>query len=447
MKGRLEVSTTYGNGSWQEQAHQVIALEPDRGVENFAINLYPELKGQIFDGFGGAITESAAYVYSLMKKEDKEKLMKEYFSSDCMNYQMVRLSIDSCDFSLEHYEAMSDPEDLLFESFSMERLEKYIFPMLEDAQKFAKKRLEVMLSPWSPPAFMKTNGDRNHGGKLKEEYRPVWARYLCHYIKEFKKRGFYVKRISLQNEPKAVQIWDSCVFTAKEQRDFLVDFMYPEMVKNHLEDIEVFVWDHNKERVYEWMKECIDEKSDSLIAGAAFHWYSGDHFESLDALKRVYPNKKLILSESCIELVKFDGEDEVANALRLSHEIIGDLNHGMEAFYDWNLLLNEEGGPNHVENYCLAPFMYDTKRRKLKETLLAQHLRHFAKNLLPGSVEILSSGYTNRIDVTAFLRPDRKIALLLLNHSEEVEKVNLRIEGQLAELILYPKSITSGILD
>ena len=112
--------------------------------------------------------------------------------------------------------------------------------------------------------------------------------------------------------------------------------------------MEIFLWDHNKERVYEWMRDIIDPETDGLVAGAAFHWYSGDHFEALDLARRRFPDKKLIISESCIEFSKFGGEDALQSALRLSHEIIGDLNHGMTAFYDWNLLLDERGGPNHV---------------------------------------------------------------------------------------------------
>ena len=126
--------------------------------------------------------------------------------------QLVWVHIDSCDFSTGMYEAMSDPTDRDLKTFSFERTEKYILPMLTDAQKAAGKPLKLMLSPWSPPAFMKTNGNRVGGGKLKPEFRDFWADYICRYIEEFQKRGFYVQRISLQNEPKAVQTWDDLFF-------------------------------------------------------------------------------------------------------------------------------------------------------------------------------------------------------------------------------------------
>ena len=119
-------------------------------------------------------------------------------------------------------------------TFSFSRTEKYILPMLADAENAAGKKLKLMLSPWSPPAFMKTNGERKHGGSLKPEYREFWADYICRYILEFRKRGYEVQRISLQNEPKAVQPWDSCIYTAREEKEFLRDFMYPALQKHDL---------------------------------------------------------------------------------------------------------------------------------------------------------------------------------------------------------------------
>jgi len=442
----LELFTTPGNAEYQSPKRRKFIFSQDPGVENQVVNLYPEIKSDVLEGFGGAITDSAAYVYSLMNKHQRETLMKTYFSPQKMNYGLVRIPMDSCDFSLETYEAMSDPEDRLLKSFSFVRTKKYILPMLNDAQKAAGRPLELMLSPWSPPAFMKTNGQRTHGGSLKLEYRELWAEYLCRYILEFRERGYKVRRISLQNEPRAAQAWDSCVFTAQEQKDFLVEHMAPAMKRHGLEDVEVFLWDHNKERVYEWMRDILDQQTSPLVAGAAFHWYSGDHFESLELARRAFPDKKLILSESCIEFKKFRHDDDVQNALRLSHEIIGDLNHGMTAFYDWNLLLNEKGGPNYVKNYCLAPFLFDTVEKELMPQLVQRHLAHFSGYLSPGSVRIEHSRYTDILDITAWQRPDGSLAMVLLNKAVETSPVYLRLNGQVVKCRLPPQSISTGVI-
>lgn len=439
MELQLLITTDLTPQNWETHP-----FAPDPGEENHVVNLYPEVSFETMEGFGGAVTDAAGYVYSLMNEAQKKELMDAYFSPERMGYRLVRIPMDSCDFSTELYEADSDPDDEKLEKFSFARTEKYILPMLADAQKAAGKPLELMLSPWSPPAYMKTNSQRLHGGKLKPEYRARWAEYICRYIKAFQERGYTVRRISMQNEPKAVQTWDSCVFTAQEQKEFLRDFMAPALARNGLQDIEVFIWDHNKERVYEWMRDIADAETGHLVAGAAFHWYSGDHFEALDLVRRLYPDKKLIISESCIEYSKFGSEDAAKQAMRLSHEIIGDLNHGMTAFYDWNLLLDESGGPNHAGNLCLAPFLYDTKQKKLLPQLVQRHFEHFSQYIVPGSVRIGCSKYTSELDVTAWKRPDGVIAVVILNRGAESQTICLRLNGQAASCELPAGSIATG---
>lgn len=416
---------------------------PDSGVENQVVNIYPSVRGQSFEGFGGAFTDSAGYVYAQLSDKDRQTLVHTYFDADKLNYRLGRIHLDSCDFSMEQYEAMSDPEDMEMEHFSLERALRYVMPLIQDVEKISGRKVELMISPWSPPAFMKTNGERLHGGFLKEEYREWWAEYICLYIRRLREAGCQVKRMSLQNEPAAVQTWDSCVYTSEQEKVFLRDFLYPALQKNGLEDIEIFIWDHNKERVFERACGIIDETTDHMIDGIAFHWYSGDHFEALGYLQNRFPGKKLILSEACIEYSKYAADDYLANAQKYAHDIIGNLNHGMSAFYDWNLLLDENGGPNHVGNFCDAPYLYDTKKKKLMERNTLSYIRHFSHFILPGAVWIGTSRYTDQIDVTAFENPDGSVQVVLLNREMNKKKAVLRMEGETAELWLEAESITT----
>ena len=431
-----------------EMTAETIPFQKDvEEVENQVVNLYPEATFQTFEGFGGAITDAAGYVYSLMNEEQKRQVVETYFSLERMGYGLVRVHMDSCDFSMGMYEAMSDPSDRELKSFSFERTEKYILPMLADAQKAAGRPLKLMLSPWSPPVFMKTNGQRAGGGKLKPEYRDFWADYICRYIEEFQKRGYQVQRISLQNEPKAVQTWDSCLYTAEDEKVFLRDYLYPTLVRHGLNNIEVFIWDHNKERLYERVRDTVDEQTKDMVAGAAFHWYSGDHFDTLDLVRQQYPELKLITSESCIEYRFYGAGDEPGNCARLAHELMGDLNHGMNAFYDWNILLDEQGGPNHVGNWCYAAFMYDRAEKRLNENLLQKYYWHFSHFIKPGAVRIGLTKYSDKLEATAFRNPDGSIAVVLFNGGEEPLAVNLRLNGQVAEFAVKGKTIATGTVN
>ncbi len=437
MSLTLNLSMTYGGGAWNEQFHQAVLFR--RGdTENKVINLYPDIAYQTFDGFGGAITEAAGSTYLQMDDNQKRALMNAYFGKERMNYQFVRIPIDSCDFSVGQYEASSKPD---FSDFSFTRVEQSILPMLDDAEKAAGRKLSIILSPWSPPAYMKTNGKRNFGGKLKPEYEALWAEYLCRYILEYRKRGYQVAGLTLQNEPKAVQTWDSCLFTAQEEKHFLQARLWPALERHGLSDISIYLWDHNKERVWEWMRDIIDEETDRMVAGAAFHWYSGDHFDALDLCRMRYPDKKLIVSESCVEFYKYDASDARGAAMRLSHELMGDLNHGISAFIDWNLLLDENGGPNYVGNYCQAPFLYDTQKKKLMPHLISQHFEHFAHAVQPGATRIAATRYGEEIEVTAWKQPDGTLSGVLINRSAEARPICVRLNDQEADLLLPPQSI------
>lgn len=438
-------STTYENNIECCMENELDFL-PDNGEENQLVNLYPQMKYQEFEGFGGALTESAGYVFGQMRKEQQDELLRQYFGADQMKYRMVRIPIDSCDFSLGHYEAVEDAKDKAFCGFQLKRVEKNIFPLLDSAQAVYGDDLEIMLTPWSPPAYMKTNHDRNHGGKLKEEYKKTWADYICRYIKEYRKRGYQVKRMSLQNEPKAAQKWDSCIYTAKEEKEFLRDYMWPSLQENGLEDIEVFIWDHNKERAFERACAIIDETTEHMISGIAFHWYSGDHFEALKMIHEKFPNKKLILSEACIEYSKFASDDYLRNAQKYAHDMIGNMNNGMTGFYDWNIVLNQTGGPNHVGNLCDAPFLFDTDSRKLIKRNTAGYLWHFSHFIESGAVRIGTTSYTDEAEVTAFLNPDGKIAAVLLNRTDKELPVNIRMNDRLAAVCLRPNSIATAVV-
>ncbi|MDF2945047.1 MAG: glucosylceramidase [Herbinix sp.] len=444
---KLSLITTTFEHNTKSEIQQSYQFIPDQGIENNVINLYPEMEYQTFEGFGGALTDSSGYVYSLMNEQQKKQMMDTYFGEDQLNYNAVRIHIDSCDFSLDQYEAMSDQEDLELKSFDLSRTNKYIIPLLTDVKKAAGKVPEILISPWSPPAFMKTNGERSHGGKLKKDYRTMWADYICRYIIEFRKLGFQITKMTLQNEPNAVQTWDSCTYTGEEEKEFLRNYMYPALERNSLTEVEIFIWDHNKERVFERACEVIDEETDKMITGLAFHWYSGDHFEALKLIKERFPNKKLILSETCIEYSKFDKDDYLANAQKYAHDIIGNINNGMSEFYDWNILLDEKGGPNHVGNYCDAPFLYDTLNHLLIERNTLSYIRHFSHFITPGAKRIAYTKYTDQLEVTALKNPDGKLVIVLLNRSEEKIPVVIRLKGEYFSMEIERQSISTGIID
>ena len=433
-------TTCFAGGGTGHYNQQGSLISDEKNTENQVINLHPELSYETFEGFGGAVTDAAAYVYSLMDEEQKKEVLRTYFSKDRLGYRLLRVPVDSCDFSVETYDSLVEKDPV---KVMIKRAGKYIFPMLRDIFAACEEPPEIMVSPWSPPEYMKTNGQRQRGGHLKREYYSDWAEYICQYILALQAEGFPVKRMSIQNEANAVQKWDSCLYSAEEEKQFLKNALYPALKKHGLDEIEIYIWDHNKERLYERAVEVIDSETEKMVSGITFHWYSGDHFEEMDLVRKKFPNLKLILSESCLEYCKFRSDDVTEGVFALLHELIGDLNHGMCMFHDWNLCLDEKGGPNYVGNYCHAPYLFHQEKKRLLPQPTLDCFYHVSHYLQPGSVRIAHSVYTDKIEAAAYKNTDGSIILILLNRTEKQLPVNMRLHGRTGILNILPQSITT----
>lgn len=394
------------------------------------INVYPEVKYQTFHGFGGAFTEAAAHVYGRMSEEQQKKIIEDYFGKDGLRYSMGRIHMNSCDFALGNYTYIKEGDETL-ESFEISHDEKEIIPMILAAENAAEKKISLLLSPWSPPAFMKTNGEMNHGGSLKKEYYKTWADYFVKFIKEYKSRGFQIDYLTVQNEPMAVQTWDSCVYSGEEEGIFVRDYLGPALEQAGLSDIGIFVWDHNKEEAYQRFKDVVfDEKVSRFVRGEALHWYTGDHFEAIEAVKKMYPEKEIFFTEGCVEYSRFADSGEVEKAEMYAHDILGNLNAGISASLDWNLLLDEKGGPNHVGNFCAAPILCTPDADIYEKRLSYYYIGQFSRYIKEGAVRIATTRYTDAIEVTGFLNPDGERVIVLFNKSEKEVEYSLREKAE-----------------
>jgi len=415
---------------------------------------------QRFEGFGGALTESSGYVLSLMPAEKRKEAVEAYFSSKTGNgYAFARTHLNSCDFSLENW-ACVEKQDELLGSFSMERTDKYITPLVQQAHDCADKNLKLLVSPWSPPAWMKDNADMNNGGKLLKKYYPLWAAYFVRFIDELKKRGIDTWAVSVQNEPAAKQVWDSCLYTALEEGEFAALHLGPAL-ENYVgaggEKIKIFVWDHNRDLLWERFSQSMSVAgADRYIDGAAFHWYSGDQYENVAKVAQAYPGKSLVFTEGCIEGgprpgAWFSGE-------RYGHNIINDLNNGCTAWIDWNIVLDMSGGPNHVGNVCDAPILADTNNGDLHYQSSYYYIGHFSRFIRPEarrvgfSVDSYMTPATvdgrmgNMMECCAFKNADGSFALVVMNRTEADLMYELAGSG-IAALRCPPRGIQTIIFN
>lgn len=431
------ITTSYLNRTILQSDSACDVIWDDGSQERDVINLYPSVLNQTVRGFGGAVTEAVGHTLLLLPPQQRQELLKECFGEEGLGYTLARTSIDSCDFSLSQYEAAPAPGA----PFNLERDEKSIIPVLQAAQQCCPTPISLMLTPWSPPAYMKDNNERSHGGRLRPEYYGAWAEYVCRYIAAYRARGIRVDRISIQNEPNAVQRWDSCLFSGEEEKRFLRDHLAPALKRSSLEDVAVYIWDHNKERLFDRVCEVADEETLPLITGAAFHWYSGDHFDALRLVRREYPKLELLFSEGCIEYDRFSAENQLQSARIYGHDMIGNFNAGMNTFIDWNIALDESGGPNHAKNYCDAPILCNTRAGTFEKRLSYYYIWHFSHFIKTGARQVGSTRFGGEVDAAAFQNPGGAIVVVLLNTTSARRDVFLRISGSVIETPLAPDSI------
>lgn len=406
---------------WQETEVEYA----EQGDCMHVVNVFPDLKGQTVEGFGGAITEASVYSASKLDADKRQEVLKGYYGEEGLRYNLARVHIHSCDFALGNYTYVEEGDEDL-STFDVAHDRDLLFPFIKEAMALQNGNLDFLASPWSPPAYMKTNGDMNHGGKLKEEYASIWAQYYVKFIKAYAEEGIEISYITVQNEPMAVQTWDSCIYEAAEEGAFVKKYLAPALKEAGLSHIQIFVWDHNKEEVYDRAKETFEvEGVREEVTGIAVHWYTGDHFDALRAVKQAFPEKKLFFTEGCVEYSRFADSGEVQKAEMYGHDILGNLKAGVEAYFDWNILLDEKGGPNHVGNFCASPMMLDGEGG-VEKRLTYYYIGHFSRYIKKGAVQLMTSTYTDKIEAVAFENPDGERVVVLLNKSAEPVEVTLR---------------------
>ncbi|WP_067619857.1 glycoside hydrolase family 30 protein [Alicyclobacillus acidiphilus] len=439
------IQTARDTGDRLSEISPLVFVEDNETWRGF-IKIYPDVRYQEIEGFGGAFTEAAAVTLAKMSEDVQQQVLQSYFHPTLgIGYSLCRTHIHSCDFALGNYTYVTDGDTELA-SFSVSRDEEALIPMIRGAMGVEGASFRLFASPWSPPAWMKTNGAMNGGGRLLPEYRAVWADYYVKYIEAYRDRGISIWGLTVQNEPHAVQRWDSCIYDAHDEVEFVKRFLGPALSRSGLENIRLMIWDHNKDGVYPRAKAAYsDPEAAAYIWGTAFHWYSGDHFGDLDAARYRFPDKKLLFTEGCIE----GGVhlNDWSTGERYAHHILGDLNHWACGWVDWNLVLDEQGGPNHVGNFCDAPVIADTRTNTLTYENSYYYIGHFSKYVRPGAVRIGCSVFTDELECTAFQNPDDSIVVIVLNRTDAVISYHLQFEaGILASGSSQPHSIQTILI-
>ena len=399
------------------------------------ITVDPKIKYQKHLGFGGALTDAACISFNYLPEVIKEIYLEAYFSKDGLNYNLLRYPLGSCDFSDRSYHYLNN-QDIGFLNIDCDKDRIAMYKRIANVQ----KDLTVFAVPWTPPSFMKDTNEMCYGGKLKPEYYELYAKMLLKSVELLRNEGLNIKVLNTQNEPLAKQVWESCIYTGIEEANFVRDYL----LKYKPNDLVIGIWDHNRDV----LKSRIDETfSNGLkpeeVEYVCFHWYSGKDFEQLDYVHEKYPNLHLVMTEGCVELLldknKENSIGDFAHGERYIHQMINDFNHYCEGYIDWNLSLDNKGGPNHVGNFCEAPIMIE-KGGTMKLMYSFHAIAHFSRYIVPGAYRIDSKSDNPDIELVSYENPDKSLLSVIYNQSDSVHTINHPFEKE-ALLELEPHTV------
>lgn len=452
--------------------------DPVSEGKEIGISIFPESKFQTIIGFGGAFTESSAYLLRKLGAKNQKDILQAYFGTDGANYTLTRTHINSCDFSLSNYSYASQPGDVELEDFSIDEDRDDLIPMIKAAQLVSKDGFKIISSPWTAPPWMKDNNEWR-GGKLKPEYYATWALYFSKYIKAYKEEGIDIWGVTVENEPLGNgNNWESMHYTPQEMVDFVKNHLGPQMLADG-HDVKILGYDQNRgKELEEWAEVLLgDEEALEYFYGIAVHWYTStvDWFpESLNVTHQLAPDKHIIHTEGCIDAeVPHWKEDDwywkkeatdwgydwapeadkpdhpkYVPVYRYARDIIGCMNNWVEGWVDWNMILDKEGGPNWAKNWCIAPVIVDPDKDEVYYTPLYYTLTHFSKFIRPGAVRIgFELSDNDQFMATATLNPDGSIALVVLNMNDEIRNLNISINGKKSKVQISPSALQTIILN
>ncbi|MFH6998407.1 glycoside hydrolase family 30 beta sandwich domain-containing protein [Flavobacterium sp. FlaQc-57] len=396
----------------------------------------PSKKFQNFMGIGGAITDASAEIFAKLSKEKQTEFLNAYYDKQKgIGYSLLRTTIQSSDFSSGSYSYIEEGDKDL-KTFSIDHDRQYRIPLIKKAIQTAGGKLTTYAAPWSPNAFMKSNKNVLKGGTLLPEYYQSWANFYVKFIKAYEKEGIPIWGTSTQNEPMAVQKWESCIYTAEEERDFIKNFLGPTLKKEKLQNIKIIAWDHNRDLMNHRANVIYsDPEASKYVWGMGFHWYENwsggaSMFDNVAKVNETYPDKGLMFTEGCVE--KFDAAKYQfwGNGERYGISMINDFNNGTAGWTDWNILLDQNGGPNHVGNFCFAPIHADTTTGELIYTPSYYYIGHFSKFIHLNAKRVSSAVSRSALLSTSFLNTDGTMATIVMNQTDKEVNYKLIIAAE-----------------
>ena len=444
-------------------------FEHDSEASTIVINSKKEF--QTITGFGGAFTESSAYLLNKMSEEKRDEILEAYFAKDGARYSLARTHMNSCDFSLNNYSYTPVVGDKNLDHFSIDQDKDDIIPMIKDAIAISEDGFKLFSSPWTASPWMKDNNSWV-GGKLLPQYYDTWALFFSKYVDAYNAEGIDIWGFTVENEPHGNgENWESMHYTPQEMTHFVQNFLGPKLEADGKGHLKILGYDQNREGIREWVDVMYkDEASSRYYDGTAVHWYEStyNYFpEELQYAHNKAPEKYLIQTEACVDAEVpvwkddkwywkkeatdwgYDWREEDKKYLhpkyspvnRYARDIIGCLNNWVDGWVDWNMVLDTKGGPNWANNWCIAPVIVDPEKDEVYYTPLYYVMTHFSKFIRPEAKVIEVKKSDEELMVAAAKNPDESIAVVIFNEGTTPKNFELTHNDLIKNISISPQAI------
>lgn len=428
-----------------DESYKLAEIEPVRsgfGESSASIVINSEAKFQVMDGFGFSLTGGSAQHLLSLPESQRQTLLEELFgdNENSIAISYLRISLGSSDLdekAFSYNDIGLDREDRNLTEFSLGEDENDLLPVLKEILAI-NPELKIMASPWSPPAWMKTNKSTK-GGSLKEEYYDVYAKYFVKYLKSMAAHGIIIDAITVQNEPLHPGNNPSLYMTPEAQAEFIKNSLGPAFQKENIAT-KIIIYDHNADRIDYPMTVLNDYEANKYIDGSAFHLYGGK-IDNLNELHEAHPDKNLYFTEQWI-----GSPGDFANDFpwHIQNLIIGASRNWCKTVLEWNLSSNPELQPhtNGGCTECLGAITIDNN--SVTRNPAYYIIAHASKFVPAGSVRIESSEPDSLPNV-AFLTPEDKIVVIVLNKSSSSQSVNFEVDGKKMAMQVEPSAGTTYV--
>jgi glucosylceramidase len=395
----------------------IAGWRPSTGENAATIGVDPSQNFQSILGFGGAFTDAACYLLSRMDASRRTQLLKEFFSPGGLGLSVGRTCIGASDYSCSAYsfDDSSSPDPDLRE-FSIEHDRAYILPVLREAVK-ANPDLFLFSTPWSPPGWMKTGGSLL-GGSMRKQYLPAYAQYFLRFLESYRAEGVQIHAVTTQNEVDTDQDgrMPACLWGQEYEMAFIKDYLGPALRDASL-DTRIWLLDHNYDLWGRVMDELGDPGVFQFVDGVAWHGYGGEP----DAMTRVhdaFPSKNAYFTEYGPFITDVD---YVSGWAKWASSYAAILKNWARCIVAWNLVLDQNGGPNISPFHCGGVITLDAKTQTLTRSGQYWAFAHYAKTVQRGARVIASTASLSGVEHVAFANPDGTFVLVLANQGKELD--------------------------